>query len=200
MAYYVRPSPDVSGAHVAASPSWDRARRVLEHAVRRLRKPAALRRLARLAPDENPLVTICDSADPTVVATHAALHPLGGPDGSGDWSRWGWEQISRVAWDEVTSTLNLIAQPPHLPSRVTLTLPDPGPLVAAPRDRVAWTTQLAARVSLPSGKVHAVARRHPLTDRTDWYLYPDATVDLGNHGVQQELDLLVAQLRAETRL
>lgn len=201
MAYYVCPSPDLSVERVTASPSWAPARRVLEQAARRLHKSAALRRLALLAPEEHPLVTTCDIADASVVATHAALHRLGAPDGSGDWSRWGWEKIARIAWDDVTSTLHLVGQAPHLPQPVTLALPDPGPLVAVARERVTWTTPWATRVALrSSGTMRLVVRRHPITDRMDWFLYPDATIDKADAGVQQELEEVLARCRAETGL
>jgi len=177
------------------------AQRPLANLARRAQKPAALRRLARLAPDERPLVATCDSTDTAVVATNAAIHRLGPPEGAGAWSRWGWEQIARIEWDHSTAAMTLIGQAPLLPDRAVLSLPAPGPLVDVSRERAAWTTQLATRVGLPSGgTVRVVVRRHPTTGGLDWFVYPDAIAATDRARGRAELDDALAALRADTGL
>jgi len=146
-------------------------------------------------------MAVCDCNDAAVVATNAALHRLGPPDGSGDWSRWGWEQVAGIEWDDPMSTMTLIGQAPVLPGRVVLRLPSPGPLVDVARERVAWTTQLATRIRLPSGgTVRVVVRRQPVTDRMHWFLYPDSSIASDGPRVRTELDDVLAALRADTGL
>lgn len=99
------------------------------------------------------------------------------------------------------STMTLIGQAPLLPDRVALTLPAPGPLVSVSRERVSWTLQLSTRVPLPSGGiVRVVVRRHPGTDRMDWFLYPDATIAGDGARFRAELHDVLAALRADTGL
>src|SRR5688572_19860002 len=106
MAIYACPPRELPLEPGSTWPAWGATRRALEDWARRAhKKPAALNRLAGLAPDERQVVAACDLTDATVVATHAALHRLGPPEGAGDWSRWGWEQIARIEWDETTSTI-----------------------------------------------------------------------------------------------
>ncbi len=201
MATSVCPPRALPGAPASAPTVWRVAQRALEDVARRAQKPAALRRLARLAPDERSLVAVCDSNDAAVVATNAALHHLGPPEGSGDWSRWGWEQLAGIEWDDARSTMTLIGQAPLLPGLVVLRLPTPGPLVDVVRERIAWTTQLATRIRLPSGgTVRVVVRRQPVTDRMDWFLYPDSSIASDNPRACTELDDALAALRADTGL
>lgn len=174
------------------------AQRALDGVARRTQKPVALRRLALVAPGERPPVAACDLDDAAVVATDVALQRLGPPEGAGDWSRWGWERVAGIEWNDSLSVMTLIGQPPGLSGRVILRLPSPGSLVDVVRERIAWTTRLATRVTLPSGgSVGVVVRRHPVTDRMDWYLYPDAAD--GPH-LRSELGDVVAALRADTGL
>lgn len=136
-----------------------------------------------------------------VIATNVALHRLEPPEGFGDWSRWGWEQIARIEWDAPTSTMTLIGQAPVLQHRIAFRLSAPGSLVSVARERITWTTQLATRVRLPSGgSVAVVVRRHPVTDRMDWFLYPDTTLAGQGTGGRAELDGVLASLRAHTGL
>ncbi len=201
MATYVCPPRDLPVEPGSALTLWGSAHRAIKDWARRAQKPVALRRLARLAPDERPLVATCDLTDAAVIATNAALHRLGAPEGSGDWSRWGWEQVARIEWDDSTSTMTLIGQEPLLADRVVLTVPAPGPLVDLARERVAWTTQVATQVRLPSGgTVRVVVRRQPVTNRMHWFLYPDAPLDSHIASVRTELDDVVAALRADTGL
>ncbi len=201
MATHVCPPRALPGAPASAPTVWRLAQRALEDLARRAQKPPALHRLARLAPDERPLMAVCDCNDAAVVATNAALHRLGPPDGSGDWSRWGWEQVAGIEWDDPMSTMTLIGQAPVLPGRVVLRLPSPGPLVDVARERVAWTTQLATRIRLPSGgTVRVVVRRQPVTDRMHWFLYPDSSIASDNPRACTELDDALAALRADTGL
>ncbi len=180
---------------------WRSARRAIAALATRALEPAALRRLAELAPRERQLVGACDESDAAVVATHVALHRLEPPEGLGDWSRWGWEQIARIEWDDPTSTMTLIGQAPLLQHRIAFRLSAPGPLVSVARERIAWTTQLATRVRLPSGgSVAVVVRRHPVMDRMDWFLYPDTTIAGRGTVGRVELDDALASLRAHTGL
>jgi hypothetical protein len=202
MATYVCAPRDLAAEPATAPTLWRTAQRAIgDYRSRRAHTPAALGRLARLAPDERPLVVACDLGDATVVATNAALHGLGAPEGAGEWSRWGWEEISRIEWDEPTSSLTLTGQEPLFSARIMLTLPAPGPLVDLARERIAWTIQLATRVGLScGGTVRVVVRRQPVTDRMDWYVYPDATIITGDASVRTELQGVLATLRADTGL
>jgi hypothetical protein len=202
MASYVCPPRSLPGAPTSVPTMWRSAQRALaDLAAKRVQKPVSLRRLARLAPDERPLVATCDSTDAAVVATNAAMHRLGPPEGSGDWSRWGWEQIARIEWDDPTAAMTLIGQAPLHLDPVVLSLPAPGPLVDAARERVAWTTQLATRVGPPSGgTVRVVARRHLTTDGLDWFVHPDTTVAGDGARGRAALGDAFAALRADTGL
>jgi len=201
MAIYMCPPRDLRVEPGSTWPAWRAARRALEDWVRPAQQPVALHRLTRLAHHERPLLATCDLTDATVVATNAALHHLGPPEGSGDWSRWGWEQIARIDWADSTSTITLIGLTPLLPDPVAVTLPAPGPLVDVARERVPWTTQLATRVELPSGgTMRVVVRRHPVTDRMDWFVYPDATIAGDGARFRAELHDVLAALRADTGL
>jgi hypothetical protein len=160
-----------------------------------------VRRLAQLAPTEWSLAGTCDADEAAVIATNAALHRLAGPDGTGHWSRWGWEQISRIEWKDSTSTLALVGQVPLLAGRVVLILPKPGPLVEVIRERLAWTTMLITYITLPSdGNLAVLVRRQPATDRMYWFLYPDASLEVNDAVVRSEIDDAVAALRADTGL
>ncbi len=201
MATYVCPPHALPTAPASAPTVCRVVQRALEDVARRAQKPAALRRLARLGPDERPLVAVCDVNDAAVVATNAALHRLGPPEGSGDASRWGWEQVAGLEWDESRSTMTLIGQAPLLPDGVVLRLPTPGPLVDVVGERIAWTTQLTTRIRLPSGgTVRVVVRRQPVTDRMDWFLYPDSSIASDNPRACTELDDALAALHADTGL
>ena len=174
MATYVCP-PHILPVAPMSAPTMRSAQRALADLAKRAQRPAALRRLAQVAPDERPLVATCDSTDAAVVATNAAIHRLGPPECAGDWSRWGWEQIARIEWDDSTAAMTLIGQAPLLPDRVVLSLPG-------------------------GGTVRVVVRRHPTTDRLDWFVYPDATVAGDGARGRAELDDALAALRADTGL
>lgn len=174
--------------------------RVPDRAAARAHRKAVLRPMAGSTPGERPLAATCDAADATVVVTDTALHRFAAPDGAGAWSRWGREQVSRIGWHASESRLELVRQPPHLPDGVHLTIPAPGSLVALARDRVRWTTQLVTRASLRCGHVRVVVRRQPMTNRMDWFLYPEPDVEVGRPDVQAQLHELVTHLRSMTGL
>ncbi|MEU4293178.1 hypothetical protein AB0E63_33570 [Kribbella sp. NPDC026596] len=174
-------------------------RRIATELAQRVQRPAAIRRLAALAPGERALVVTCTTDDATVIATDDALHQL--DDGSGPWTRWPWEQLTAVTWDSATKTLTMTGQQPVLPGQFHLRLAAPGPLVTLARERIAFTTSFRTRVQLRAGDaVGIVVRRHPRTDRHDWFIYPGPSVDPDDSVVRAELNAVISQLRASTGL
>ncbi len=165
-----------------------------------IQRPLTVRRLAALAPREHVLVVTCTTDDATVIATDAALHWLE-DDQTGQWARWGWEELTAVGWDSGTSTLALTGQPPVRPGRFCLTLADPGPLVHLARERISFTTGFVTRVQMEgAGTVRVVVRLQPRTDRRDWYIYPHPAIDADDPIVRDRVTALVGRLRSETGL
>ncbi|MQA03364.1 MAG: hypothetical protein GEV07_11780 [Streptosporangiales bacterium] len=165
-----------------------------------MRSPAPVRRLAELAPGERVLTYACDVDEASVVATDAALHRLTGPDGAAGWSRWGWEQVARVDWDDRHGALTVVGLLPWLPRRTVLRFTDRVPLVDLAVERVAWTRQLATRLILTDGVVDVVVRRQPGSDRLYWIVQPDGTVDTDDPKVRAELHDELTRLRLDAGL
>lgn len=181
----------------SAPTAWGSAHRAIADLARWAPKPAALRRLVGLVPHERRLIVTGDLNFALVVATNAVLDRLGSPRGCGDWSRWGREQIGRVEWHESASIVILIGQAPVLRDRVAFTLPASGLLVAVAGERLGWTTLRAMRVGVPGGvTVRVVVRRRPVSDRVDWFVYPDATVAGDGARGRAEVDGVPGALRA----
>ncbi|MPZ97625.1 MAG: hypothetical protein GEU96_22580 [Propionibacteriales bacterium] len=179
---------------------WDALQHAAEDLASQVRRPATVRRLTELAPNERVLTYACDTDEASVVATDAALHPLTGPDGAESWSRWGWEQVAQVAWDAQHGTLTVVGLVPWLPRRTVLRFADRVPLVDLATERVAWTRQLATRLTLGDGTVDVVVRRQPVSDRMYWLVHPGEAVDVDDPRVRAELDDALTRLRADTGL
>lgn len=150
-----------------------------------------------LTPGEPVLGHACDVTEASVVATDAALHRLTAAE---QWSRWAWEQVAQVRWDDQAHTLTVAGMLPWAPSRTVLAFDRRVPLADLALERVAWTRQLDTRVALEHGDVRVLVRRQPGTDRMYWYVHPGPGVDVDAPTTRAELDDAIARLRADTGL
>ncbi|WP_165367453.1 hypothetical protein, partial [Phytoactinopolyspora endophytica] len=97
-----------------------------------------------LVPGEHVLSILCDVTGNWVVSTERSLYR----HADNSWLRTGWEQVTRVNWDDTEHTLELAVLTPQRPQLITLQLTGSTPLVDFARERVASTILLTTDVSL----------------------------------------------------
>ncbi|MGN9909385.1 hypothetical protein ACTMTJ_17735 [Phytohabitans sp. LJ34] len=124
-----------------------------------------------------------------VVATDRAIF-CDGPD----WTRLGWEQVTRVERHE--RGLLLTAWAPDLPPRTVVAAEPATPLLALARERIAWTTLLTTRVPIGGHPARVAARRQPGAGTLVWIvaLAPEVTP---TPAVDEELAAALARLARE---
>lgn len=186
--------------HAPTRRFWDVVRGVVDDVASQVRKPDAVRRVAELAPGERTLGHACDVTETSLVATDVALHRLSGSGIAEQWSRWAWEQVAQVRWDDEAHMLTVAGMLPWMPSRTVVEFDRRVPLVDLALERVAWTRQLDTRVALEHGDVRVIVRRQPSTDRMYWFVHPGPGVDVDAPAARAELDRAIAWLRADTGL
>jgi hypothetical protein len=122
-----------------------------------LRKTAAaVAAGAPIGPGERVMVSMRQVSGALVAATAHAVYRQ---DGTGTWSRLGWEDVDQVFWDRERCPLSLTRVNDGGSPPVVLGLPRGTPLVELARDRVTATT--LARAPLLSGGRVCAARAAP---------------------------------------
>jgi hypothetical protein len=148
-----------------------------------------------LARGERVLLTL-----PGVIATdravlcEPALASTGAGGGEPEWSRLGWEQVTRA--DRHERGVLLTAWAPDVASRTVLAVSRAGRLLALARERIAWSTLLTARVQIGGRPAQVTARRQPGPGILVWMVALDPEVT-PTPAVEAELAAAVARLRRE---
>src|SRR5262249_61455710 len=107
-------------------------------------------------PGEPLLAVACGAGGELLAATNWALYHQGGQS----WTRLGWDQVSRVDWDEQRRILMLTGLVPGVPARTVLRLARPWDLPAAVAERVSWAKVVDQRISLNrEAGARVIARR-----------------------------------------
>ncbi len=127
---------------------------------------AGARAHAPLRPGEHLLAVACGAGGELLAATDWALYHQGGQS----WARLGWDQVSRVEWDEQRRILMLTGLVPGVPARTVLRLARPWDLPAAAAERVSWAKVVDQRISL-NGEAGArvIARRVSGWPQVRWW-------------------------------
>lgn len=164
-----------------------------QHAAAR----AEARAHAPIRPGERLVTVARGTGGELLVATDRAVYHQAGRS----WARLGWEQVSRVHWDEHRRALILTGLTPAVPARTVLRLAKDWGLPAVTAERVSWTKVLDQRVSLNAGAgARVVVRCLPGQARLTWLVILDRGLDPANPGVQAELESALTELRAATGL
>lgn len=170
------------------TPWWQRA-------VRGRILPAELRARLALSRGERILAAGLDTGGGhALIATNAALHHR---DGTGRWSRLGWELITEVCWDPAGSRLVIYGLAGIAPARTAVRLRDRGVLPELAEERISYTRLGYWPVTLDGRSVQAEARRRPVTGELLWIVDPAGGLDLGDAGVRRRINEAVIQLRDE---
>jgi hypothetical protein len=176
-------------------PRWARAWRedLAQHAAAR----AEARSHAPLRPGERLLAVARAAGGQLLAATESALYHQAGQA----WARLGWEQVSRVGWDEQRHLMILTGLTPAVPARTVIRLAKDWGLPALAIERVSWATVVDQRVSL-DGRAGArvIARRLPGDVGVTWLVVLDHGLDPGNLQVRAGLESALAELTAMTGL
>jgi len=156
---------------------------------------AEARAHAPLWPGEHLLAVACGAGGELVAATNWALYHQGGRS----WVRLGWDEVSRVDWDEQRRNLMLTGLVPGVPACTVLRLARPWDLPAAAAERVTWAKVVDQRISL-NGEAGArvIARRVPGRPQVRWLVIFDRELDPVDPEVRAGLEAALAELRAET--
>src|SRR5215469_10117952 len=155
----------------------------------------AARAHAPLRPGEHLLAVACGAGGELLAATNWALYHRGGRS----WARLGWDQVSRVDWDEQRRILMLTGLVPGVPARTVLRLARPWDLPAAVAEQISWAKVVDQRISL-NGEAGArvIARRLPGGPQVTWLVILDRELDPADPEVRAGLEAALARLRAET--
>jgi hypothetical protein len=127
-----------------------------------------------------------------LVATDRAVYYGAGRD---DWSRLGWEQVTRVSWDTATGHL-VITGLAGGGAGTRVPLRDQGSWPELAQERITHT-RLGSRHTLHVGlhRVLAEARRRPVTGELLWILTcHDPRLDLGVPETRRQVERAVARL------
>ena len=156
---------------------------------------AETRAHAPLRPAEHLLAVACGVDGELLAATDWALYHQTGQA----WTRVGWEQLSRVAWDQQRHVLMLTGLTPTVAARTVLHLAKDWDLPALAVERVSWSKVVDQRISLNGGAgARVIARRLTGEARITWLVILDHGLDPGDLGVRAELESVLTELRAET--
>jgi hypothetical protein len=155
----------------------------------------AARAHAPLRPGERLLAVACGADGELLAATNWALYHQRGRS----WARLGWDQVSRVDWDEQRRILMLAGLAPGVPARTVLRLARPWDLPAAVAERVSWAKVVDQRISLiGEAGARVIARRVPGGPAVRWLVIVDRELDPADPEVRAGLEAALAELRAET--
>jgi hypothetical protein len=156
---------------------------------------AGARAHAPLRPGEHLLAVACGAGGELLAATDWALYHQGGQS----WARLGWDQVSRVEWDEQRRILMLTGLVPGVPARTVLRLARPWDLPAAAAERVSWAKVVDQRISLNGAAgARVIARRVPGGPQVRWLVILDQGLDAADPGIRAGLEAALAELRAAT--
>jgi hypothetical protein len=132
-----------------------------------------------------------------VLATDRALRH----QAAGGWSRFGWEQIGRIAWDDDRHVLALTDVATGQAADIALHAADGARLTDLARERVGSTFLLTTRVALTDhGAARVTARRQPGSDRTLWQVDLSSGADPADPRVRTEIAATIRQLRTHFEL
>jgi hypothetical protein len=154
---------------------------------------------APIGPAERVLVTDRDLAGALVLATEAAIyHQDRGEPGSA-WSRLGWEDVIRAAWDERRHVLRLTGVGAGRLWRKNLVLASRGALVELAREQVTSTLLASTAVRL-GDQVCAwlTARRQPGAGRVTWVVVLNGAAGTSNPAIRAKVTAAIAELQAQT--
>jgi hypothetical protein len=112
------------------------------------------------------------------------------------WSRIGWEQVSRVTWDDDRHILALTDVATGQAAEIALHAADGPRLTDLARERVASILLLSTMVALTDhGAARVTARRQPGSDRTLWQVDLGGGADPADPRVRAEIATAIARLR-----
>ena len=185
-----------SARWTAAGPAvrmWARIRCRAEQVAATVRVPAEICALAPVESGERILAFARNPDGALVLATDRALHH----QAAGSWSRLGWEQVGRIAWDGERRTLAVTDSGSARVAELALHATDGPRLTDLARDRVGSTFLLSTTVAL-TGHRHArlTARRRPGSDRTLWQVELGGGTEPADPTVRTEIAAAIANLRA----
>jgi hypothetical protein len=172
---------------------WARIRCRAEQVAATVRVPAEICALAPVESGERILAFARNPDGALVLATDRALHH----QAAGSWSRLGWEQVGRIAWDGERRTLAVTDSGSARVAELALHATDGPRLTDLARDRVGSTFLLSTTVAL-TGHRHArlTARRRPGSDRTLWQVELGGGTEPADPTVRTEIAAAIANLRA----
>lgn len=152
-----------------------------------------------LARGERILAWTCDSRGHRVAATERGLyHELIDRSVAGirrRWGRVGWEEISRVTWNDSEHTLTFTGLFPTVARRTVLHLPEGVSLGLLAQERVAWTAVVRTEIDVGEyGRARVIGRRRPGSDELVWLVGLDGGSDAAD--LQVALEKALSALRA----
>jgi hypothetical protein len=154
--------------------------------------PAEVRAQTPLEPGERILLFARDTAGGLVAATERALRHQAG----GGWSRYGWEQVTRVRWDDDLHTLTVTDVSAGHVAAISLHSSDGARLAGFARERINSTFLLSTLVPLAGHRpARVTARRRPARDELAWQVSLDDPAAAVDPAIRAHLAAAIAQLR-----
>jgi hypothetical protein len=158
-----------------------------------VRVPVDIRAETPVEPGERILLFARDVDGGLAVATERALRH----QAAGRWSRHGWEQLTRVTWDDESGVITVTDAGAGRVAAISLPMSDGVRLAEFARERIGSTFLLSTLVPLAGhAPARVTARRRPTGDELTWQVSvddPDAAVD---PATRAHLAAAISQLRA----
>jgi hypothetical protein len=177
--------------------AWARIRCRAEQVAGLVRTPTAVRATAPLEPGERILAFAHNLDGRLVVATERALRH----QAAGAWSRLGWEQVSRITWDDDRRTLAVTDTRSGRVTKIVLHATDGNRIADLGQERIGWTFLLSTLVPLaghPPARV--AARRQPGTGQIIWQVSLSNGSGPRDPELYSEITTAIAELRAQVEV
>jgi len=172
---------------------WARARCRADQVAAHVRVPADVRAETPVEPGERILLFARDVDGGLVVGTDRALRH----QAAGGWSRHGWEQLTRVTWDDELGVITVTDAGAGRVAALSLHLSDGVRLAEFARERIDSTFLLSTLVPLAGhAPARVTARRRPTGEKLTWQVSlddPGAAVD---PAIRTHVAAAISELRA----
>lgn len=135
-----------------------------------------------------------------ILGTRTHLHLV---DPGGQAESWPWHEVQRADWDRETSTLHAerVQEYGAPVVRRSLTIEEPGDLVALLRERVTATVLMSRHVPVKGKRgFRVIGRRSTDTDETSWAFEFDAGIDPADPAVRASTERALAEAQESVGL
>lgn len=172
---------------------WARVRCRADQVAAHVHVPADIRAETPAEPGERILLFARDVHGGLAVATDRALRH----QAAGGWSRHGWEQLTRVTWDDESGVITVTDAGAGRVAAISLPMSDGVRLAEFARERIGSTFLLSTLVPLAGQRpARVTARRRPAGHELTWQVNLDDPSTTDDPAIRAHLAATIAQLRA----